>query len=208
MQAIFLDRDGVINENRSDYVKSWEEFQLLPGALAALRLLSEAGWPIFIVTNQAAVNRGLITHETLQQIHHNLVSLARQYGATISALRYCPHRPDEHCDCRKPAPGMLHSLAEEFGIDLQRSYMIGDALTDIAAGQAAGCRTALVSTGRGREQLHLPEIQRWRPTMITRDLFAAARWVLAEERAARRMVRPYQGNLARVVGEAALLSGA
>lgn len=182
MRAVFLDRDGVINENRADHVKTWDEFVLLPGALQGMRLLSEAGWPIYVVTNQAAVNRGLVTHQTIEQINQRMVTIAGQHGACIRGVRYCPHRPDERCRCRKPSPGMLSSLASEHGVDLSRSYMVGDALTDIAAGQAVGCKTALVQTGRGREHIDLPEIQRWRPDHFARDLHAAVQWILAEER--------------------------
>lgn len=191
MRAIFLDRDGVINENRADHVKSWDEFVLIPGALHGIRLLSEAGWPIFVVTNQAAVNRGLVSHQTIAQINQRMVAVAHQHGAHIRGVRYCPHRPDEGCRCRKPSPGMLLSLAVEHGLDLARSYMVGDALTDIAAGQAVGCRTALVQTGRGREHVDLPEIQRWRPDHVTHDLQAAAQWILAEERRAAAVPQPY-----------------
>jgi D-glycero-D-manno-heptose 1,7-bisphosphate phosphatase len=183
MQAIFLDRDGVINQNRSDYVRSWAEFQFLPGAIAAMGELSRAGLPLFVVTNQAIVNRGMISREDLDEIHRRMVRIVRSSGVAISldAVRYCPHRPDENCYCRKPNPGMLISLAAEHGIDLARSYIVGDALSDIAAGQASGCRTALVQTGRGREQFELPDIRRWRPDHYARDLYAAVQWILAEE---------------------------
>lgn len=184
MRAVFLDRDGVINENRSDHVKSWEEFTLIPGALEAMRALTEMGWPIFIVTNQAAINRGMVSYRTVEQINQRLIAIAHQHGARIWGIRYCPHRPDEQCHCRKPSPGMLKSLASEHAVDLARSYMIGDALTDIAAGQSMGCKTALVQTGRGHEQLDLPEVQRWRPDHVARNLYAAAQWILAEERRA------------------------
>lgn len=182
MRAIFLDRDGVINENRDDHVKSWDEFALIPGAMQGMRLLSEAGWPIFVVTNQAAVNRGLVSHQTLEQINGRMVSLAHRHGARIRDVRYCPHRPDERCRCRKPSPGMLTSLAAEHGVDLARSYLVGDALTDVAAGHAVGCTTVLVQTGRGQQHIDLPEVQRWRPDHLARDLYAAAQWILAEER--------------------------
>lgn len=184
MRALFLDRDGVINENRPDYVTSWGHVRLIGGALSALHLLSRAGWPLFIVTNQAAVNHGLLSVGVLEQINQGLVSVAARHGATIRDLRFCPHRPDEGCACRKPRPGMLLDLATAYGIDLSQSYMIGDALSDIAAGQAAGCQTIMVRTGRGREQLALPEAERWRPDKVCADLLAAAEWLLAEDRPA------------------------
>lgn len=172
---VFLDRDGVINENRADHVKSWDEFRWLPGALEGLRLLTEHGFRIFIVTNQAAVNRGLMTHSTLAEIHQRLISIAASHGATITGLRFCPHRPEEDCGCRKPRPGMLLDLAGEYQVDLSTAYMIGDAPSDIAAGRAAGCRTVLVLSGR--TQLDHPELHRCPPTHIATNLLDAARWL-------------------------------
>lgn len=171
---VFLDRDGVINVNRDDHVKSWDEFRFLPGALEGLRLLTEYGYRIFVVTNQAAVNRGLITHATLQAIHQRMVATAKTCGAHIVDVSYCPHRPDEDCDCRKPRPGMLLSLAATYQIDLHQAFMIGDALSDIAAGQAAGCRTILVLSGRGQAQLAQLDTSQHRPNYVARDLFDAA----------------------------------
>ncbi|MCS6881943.1 MAG: HAD family hydrolase [Oscillochloridaceae bacterium] len=172
---VFLDRDGVINENRADHVKSWDEFRWLPGALEGLRLLTKHGFRIFIVTNQAAVNRGLMTHSALAEIHHRMMSIAASYGASITDLRFCPHRPDEACGCRKPRPGMLLDLAREYQVELSTAYMIGDAPSDIATGQAAGCQTILVLSGRS--QPDHPELHRHPPTHIAANLLDAARWL-------------------------------
>lgn len=174
---IFLDRDGVINENRADYVKSWQEFCFLPGALEALRLLTHSRYRIFIVTNQAAVNRGLLSRVTLEEMHCRMERSAAAHGARIAGLRYCPHREDEACTCRKPRPGMLLSLADEHQIDLGQAYFIGDAITDLVAGHAAGCRTILVLTGRGREQISHPDFGRHRPRYIAQNLLDAVRWL-------------------------------
>lgn len=180
MRTVFLDRDGVINENRDDHVKSWQEFAFIPGSLEAMSLLTRAGYRLFVVTNQAAVNRGQLSHVGLAQIHARMLAAAGLVGARICGLRYCPHRPDEHCDCRKPNPGMLKSLAVEHRVDTERAYIVGDALTDIAAGQAVGCRGVLVTTGRGADQLRLPDAQRHRPAYVARDLLAAAHWIIAD----------------------------
>jgi D-glycero-D-manno-heptose 1,7-bisphosphate phosphatase len=174
---VFLDRDGVINENRVDHVKTWDEFRWLPGALEGLRLLTEHGFRIFIVTNQAAVNRGLMTSTTLADIHRRMISIAASHGAIITGIRVCPHRPEEACDCRKPRPGMLLDLAREYQVDLSAAYMIGDAPSDIAAGQAAGCRTILVLSGR--TQLDHPELRSHPPMHIAANLLDAARWLCA-----------------------------
>lgn len=179
MRAVFLDRDGVINRNRPDHVKDWSEFEFLPGVLTAMRLLSGAGFRIFIVTNQAAVGRGLMTLETLELIHERLRAIAKHHGAYIDDIRYCPHRPEEQCRCRKPQPGMLEDLAAQHQIDCHEAYLIGDSLTDIAAGQRVGCQTILVQTGRGAQELQKPELRRYQPDFIATDLLGAVRWLLA-----------------------------
>jgi D-glycero-D-manno-heptose 1,7-bisphosphate phosphatase len=175
MPVVFLDRDGVINENRDDYVKSWDEFRFLPRALDALRTLTVAGCRIFVVTNQAGVNRGLLSRTTLDGIHRRMRAAAAAAGAEIAGLRYCPHRPEERCGCRKPSPGMLLDLARVHGVSLAQAVMVGDAASDVAAGQRAGCRTILVRTGRGAAQLAALERQGAGPDLVAHDLFDAAR---------------------------------
>jgi D-glycero-D-manno-heptose 1,7-bisphosphate phosphatase len=181
MRAVFLDRDGVINYNRADHVKSWAEFQFLPGALTALRLLTNAGFRIFIITNQAAVGRGLMSLEALEDIHTRLRAIADHHGANIEDIRYCPHTPEERCHCRKPQPGMIEELARQYQIDYRKTFLIGDALTDIAAGQQMGCQTILVKSGRGAAESQKTELRRFQPTYIADDLLAASRWILRQE---------------------------
>ncbi len=152
--AIFLDRDGVINVNRSDHVKSWEEFKFLPGALKSIQRLSQMGMPIFVVTNQAVVNRGMLASETLDDIHRRMMAEIHTAGGEISKVYYCPHDGHENCNCRKPQPGMLKQAAMEFGIDLTRSFIVGDAWSDVQAGLAVGARSILVMTGRGPQFFH------------------------------------------------------
>jgi D-glycero-D-manno-heptose 1,7-bisphosphate phosphatase len=153
MRAIFLDRDGVICKNRSDHVKSWAEFEFLPGVKESLAVLSGLDLPLIVVTNQAAIGRGLMTVELLEDIHQRMVAGIAAHGGRIDRIIYCPHRPEDGCDCRKPKPGMLLRAAAEMGIDLTLSYLVGDAATDIQAGQQVGCHNILVLTGRGVEQL-------------------------------------------------------
>jgi D-glycero-D-manno-heptose 1,7-bisphosphate phosphatase len=153
MRAIFLDRDGVICENRSDYVKSWHEFQFLPGAKRSLAALSRLGLPIIVVTNQSMIGRGLISADTVEEIHERMAAEVAAYGGRIDRIIYCPHHPEERCGCRKPKPGMLVRAAEEIGIDLTRSYFVGDAVSDLLAAQQVGCQPFLVLTGRGFQQL-------------------------------------------------------
>ncbi|MEI7645204.1 MAG: HAD-IIIA family hydrolase [Chloroflexales bacterium] len=177
MHAIFLDRDGVINENRADHVAVWGQFRILPGALEALALLSQRGFRIFIVTNQACINRGLVERTTVDAIHLRLAQMAQDHGARIDDIRLCPHRPDEGCSCRKPQPGMLLDLAREHKINFGRTTMIGDALSDIAAGRAVGCQTVLVRSGRGADQCRMLTGGAPQPDYIAADLLAASRWL-------------------------------
>lgn len=154
--AIFLDRDGVINENRAQYVRTWEQVQLLAGALPALVRLAGSAFAVVIVTNQSAIGRGLLGGQMAQHINTQLVAQLAQAGARIDGVYVCPHRPDEDCACRKPRPGMLLQAARELQLDLAKSWMVGDAVTDAQAGLAAGTRALLVRTGRGSEPGVLP----------------------------------------------------
>lgn len=181
MGAIFLDRDGVINENRDDHVKSWAEFRFIPEALTALRWLHMAGYHTFVVTNQAIVNRGGISHETIEDIHNRMRQYVELSGGYIRDIRYCPHTPAEHCRCRKPQPGMLLDLAATWQIELSQSYFIGDAWTDVAAGRAANTRCILVRTGRGTEHLALPKEQQQPVDHVASSLLEAVSWIFSQE---------------------------
>ncbi len=182
MRAIFLDRDGVICENRADHVKSWQEFKFLPGVKESLAALSHLGLPIVIVTNQAALGRGLLTSKTLEDIHQRMIAEITAYGGRVDHIFYCPHRPEDKCDCRKPKPGLLIQAAEALDLDLKNSYLIGDAVTDIQAGLEVGCHNILVLTGRGREQLvsALHASSRHFLT-VSRSLMEAADYILKME---------------------------
>jgi D-glycero-D-manno-heptose 1,7-bisphosphate phosphatase len=153
MRAVFLDRDGVINENRPDHVKSWDEFRFLPGSLEALARLTLAGVRAFVITNQAVVNRGMVPRSVVDDINNRMLYEIERCGGRVEDVIYCPHRPEEHCGCRKPQPGLILELARRHSVELGSSVVIGDALADIEAGQAAGCQTILVLTGRGVQQL-------------------------------------------------------
>jgi D-glycero-D-manno-heptose 1,7-bisphosphate phosphatase len=181
MHAIFLDRDGVISENRADHVKSWDEFRFIPGALAALRWLRQAGFRTFVVTNQAIVNRGIVSAVVIDDIHTRMRWQIRQHGGQIDDLHFCPHDTGEGCACRKPRPGMLMQLAAKWNVDLARSYMVGDAWTDMAAGRAASCRCVMVRTGRGAEQIEHQEDGLALADHIAADLASAVEWILAQE---------------------------
>jgi len=153
--AVFVDRDGVIIENRDGYVRSWADVQFIPGALEALAKLAGSRYAIVLVTNQSAVGRGLISLQEAQEINRRVVAEIRAHGGRMDAVYMCPHRPDEGCACRKPAPGMLLQAARELELALASSTLIGDALSDLAAARAAGVRGVLVLTGRGSDQAAL-----------------------------------------------------
>jgi len=150
--AVFLDRDGVIIENRPDHVKSIPEVRFIPGALEALARLARRDDLIVIVTNQAVIGRGLLARETADEINTYILEHITAAGGRVDGLYLCPHRPEENCVCRKPAPGMLLEAARDLGIDLRASVMIGDALTDVQAAHAAQVKAILVLTVRGETQ--------------------------------------------------------
>lgn len=150
--AVFLDRDGVIIENRPDYVRSLEEVKFLPVSLAALARLARLPYHIVIVTNQAGIGRGLLSPETVAEINRRLVQEIESAGGRVDGIYVCPHKPDEGCNCRKPQPGLILQAVDELKLDLKRSILIGDNLSDIQAGQAAGVgQVALVRTGLGEK---------------------------------------------------------
>lgn len=158
--AIFLDRDGVIIENQPNYVRHWSDVVFFPQALAALEKYAGLPCKFIIITNQSAVGRGIISLEKSWHIQYQLEAHIRQAGGRVDASYMCPHAPDDGCDCRKPAPGLLLQAAEELAIDLSRSAIIGDSLGDVQAGAAAGMlHRILLETGRGISQRELPEAE-------------------------------------------------
>tara|TARA_B100000029_G_scaffold503165_1_gene579639 strand:+ start:539 stop:1027 length:489 start_codon:yes stop_codon:yes gene_type:complete len=143
-KAVFLDRDGVINEERKDYVKNLNEFIILKGISKAIKLLKEKNFLVIIVTNQSAINRNLLTVDELNKIHDHLQDILKKDNAVCDAIYYCPHKPDENCNCRKPKPGLLLRATQENNIDLKNSFLIGDSMTDIEAANAIGCKGILL----------------------------------------------------------------
>jgi D-glycero-D-manno-heptose 1,7-bisphosphate phosphatase len=186
--AVFLDRDGVLVEDRGLLVDA-AELRIVPGVPSALRRLRENGFRLIVVSNQAVVARGMITPEGVEAIHAHLLRLLEEAGAPrLDAIYFCPHHPEADlpeyrvdCDCRKPRPGALVRAAEEHGLNLAESYMIGDRMTDIAAGAAAGCRTVLLK----RPGVVTPPPttaeppEGWpQPDCVCADLPAAVQWIL------------------------------
>jgi D-glycero-D-manno-heptose 1,7-bisphosphate phosphatase len=180
--AVFLDRDGVINANRAGHVKAWEEFVFLPGVLDSLRLLAESPMAIVIITNQAAVGRGLITYEAVESIHRRMCAEIERAGGRIDAVFYCPHHPTDGCTCRKPRPGLLLKAAHELHLDLASSWLVGDAVSDVEAALSVQCSAILVLTGRGVEQYSALQRHGYNCVQVASNLPEAIDLIIARER--------------------------
>jgi len=172
--ALFLDRDGVIIENQPNYVRTWSEVSIYPQAVRALEKIEASKYKIFILTNQSAVGRGIISHSTADKINKRLVKEIESAGGRVDGVFMCPHTPHENCPCRKPQPGMILEAAASSQLDLSNSIMIGDALSDIIAGQTAGVgQNVLVYTGRGLAQSKLPLASQISPFLVYENLLDA-----------------------------------
>ena len=153
MKLIILDRDGVINEDSDDYVKSPQEFIPLPGSLAALGRLTKAGYTIAVATNQSGIARGYYNQTTLHAMHDKLALLLAPLGGKVDAFFVCPHGPDEHCDCRKPKPGLFTQIATHYRVNLNEVPAVGDSFRDLQAAIAVGAKPILVKTGKSQRTL-------------------------------------------------------
>jgi len=145
LKTVFVDRDGVINQERSDYVKSISELEIYPNVAENIKLLKDAGFLVIVITNQSAVNRGIISHEMINQIHNSIQDHLKKYGTFLDGFYYCPHTPNENCNCRKPKPGLLQQAVLELNIDLNSSWMIGDSDSDIEAADSVGCKAIKIN---------------------------------------------------------------
>ena len=154
-KVVFLDRDGVINRKlpEDDYVKNWSEFEFLPGAIEALKHLTQNGYDTYVVTNQRGIARGMMSEPDLKAIHEKMKEELGKHEARINGIYYCPHGEDNGCDCRKPKPGMLFQAAREHNLNLTKAVFIGDDERDLQAGDAAGCKTILVEPGKDLLQI-------------------------------------------------------
>ena len=184
-QAVFLDRDGVINEE-VNYLSEPEQLRLIPGAPEAIARLNAANLPVIVITNQAGVARGYYPEAQIALVHTALSHALAQAGAHIDRYYYCPHHPTEglspyrlECDCRKPKPGLLRQAAQDFDLDLAQCFVIGDNDSDMALTQTAGCRTVLVLTGHGARVWREWQYD-FRPDHVASDLSAAVTWVLEQ----------------------------
>ncbi len=149
LKLIILDRDGTINEDRDDYVKSPDEWVPIPGALEAIARLNHAGWHTVVATNQSGLARGLFDASALNAVHIKMNQALAKVGGRIDAVFFCPHGPSEGCRCRKQLPGLFEMIAERYGVELTDVPLVGDSLRDLEAGTAVGCQPHLVRTGKG-----------------------------------------------------------
>jgi D-glycero-D-manno-heptose 1,7-bisphosphate phosphatase len=178
--AVFLDRDGTINEEVG-YLHDPQQLRLIPGAAEAIRRLNQAGVRVILVTNQAGIGRGYYELEAMTATHEALAEKLAAHGAHLDAVYYCPHHPDVDCECRKPQPGMLLQAAQEQGIDLRRSFAVGDKVGDLEAGRRAGCRTVLVLSGYGLQTRATLDESEHQPDHVSDDLAEAVQWILQQE---------------------------
>ena len=147
LKLVILDRDGTINEDSDDFIKTPEEWLPLPGSLEAIARLNHAGWHVVVASNQSGLGRGLFDVSTLNAMHAKMHKLLATVGGKVDAIFYCPHGPEDACRCRKPEPGLFEQIAERFGVDLREVPAVGDSARDILAGIAVGCEPHLVLTG-------------------------------------------------------------
>lgn len=161
MKLIILDRDGVINEDSDEYIKSPDEFIPIPGSLPAIARLKQNGYTVVVATNQAGIGRGLFDMGTLNAIHEKLHRELGRVGGSLDGIFFCPHHPEDGCECRKPKPGLLIEIARRFEVDLSGVPVVGDSLRDIEAARDVGARPVLVRTGKGLRtlQAHSAELR-------------------------------------------------
>ena len=179
MKLVILDRDGVINHDSDQYIKSPEEWKPIPGSLAAIARLNQAGYRVVVATNQSGIGRRLFEADTLMAIHEKMLKAVAQVGGRIDAIFFCPHTNADNCECRKPRPGLLKEIAARFNADLTGVPAIGDSLRDLQAAEAAGGQPMLVLTGKGEKTLREGGFPA--STAIFPDLAFAASALLARD---------------------------
>ena len=184
MKLCILDRDGTINQDSLEYIKSPQEWEPLPGALEAIARLNHAGWRVVVASNQSGLGRGLFDVTQLNAMHAKMHSMLAAVGGKVDAIFFCPHAPDEKCRCRKPDPGLFEQIAERFGLDLQGVPTVGDSARDLQAGVLVGCEPHLVLTGKAAGLVGRPLPDSYpADTRVHQDLAAFAQFLLERESA-------------------------
>jgi len=182
-KVVFLDRDGTINRDSSDYVKSRAEFEFLPGSLEAIKKLTLNGFVSIVITNQSAVPRNLISLSELESVHYMLTETVALNGGEIKDIFYCPHMPEDGCECRKPEPGLIYQAREKYEIDLSSAVMVGDNAKDIECARRAGCgRAVLVKSGKDDDVEAELKTRQIFPEYVAEDLLDAAKWIIANNK--------------------------
>ncbi len=179
---VILDRDGVINEDSDHYIKSLDEWHPIPGSIEAIARLSRSGFTVAVATNQSGLGRGLFTLDDLEAIHERLCELVEAAGGQIAGIFYCPHTPEDLCDCRKPKSGLIDAIEREFNTSARGAWMIGDSKRDLEAGLSKHCVPVLVLTGKGsgtQQQLRDSADPQWQDLRVFADLAAAADALIA-----------------------------
>lgn len=178
-RIIFLDRDGVINRELDGYVTDWSKFDFLPGALDSLKLLADNGWSVIVISNQSAIGRGYATKEAIEKIMANMVSEVQAAGGDILAVFYCPHTTEDECNCRKPKPDLFYQAAEKHGIDLSKTWFIGDKLSDVEAAKTAELKPILIKGGKQVKGVSVTEDD---AAAVVSNLSEAIEFIMAEIR--------------------------
>lgn len=181
MALIVLDRDGVINYDSDEYIKTIDEWRPIPGAIAAIAALSQAGHDIYVATNQSGIGRGYYNLDTLHAMHDKMLTLLAEKGGEIKDIYFCPHLPSDGCTCRKPLAGMLEQLAAEHAVDFNHSWFVGDSLRDLQSGLTKGCQPALVTTGKGAATLAAGLPKELQHTKVFADLAEFSRFILEQK---------------------------
>ena len=177
--VVFIDRDGVINKDSPDYIKSWSEFVFLPGSIDAIKLLTLNEFAVIVITNQSVINRNMVSLDGLEYINSMMKSAVKAGGGEIKDIFYCPHIPEDRCDCRKPEAGLIYKAQKSYHIDLVNSVMVGDSVKDIMCAKTAGCgQSILVKTGNGVNSEKILAEKKIFPDYVAEDLLDAAKWIV------------------------------
>ncbi len=177
MRLVILDRDGVVNEDSGEHIKSEQEWHAIPGSLSAIAKLNHHGYRVVVATNQSGLASGKFTLKDLNRIHQKMHTHLAQFGGVVEAIFFCPHGPDAGCDCRKPKPGLFHDIQKRLHISLKDVVTVGDKCSDMEAALAVGCKPMLVKTGQGQSQIDAGRIADTIP--VYADLAAAASAILS-----------------------------
>jgi D-glycero-D-manno-heptose 1,7-bisphosphate phosphatase len=179
-KIVFLDRDGTINYDSPDYIKSRAEFKIIPGSIEAIRLLTSSGFATMVITNQSAIGRNFVSPAELDCIHTLMKASILSGGGKITDIFFCPHLPTDGCECRKPLPGLLFQAQRKYNIDLSKTIMVGDSAKDIECARNAGCgKAVLVKTGKDNQAEHIMKTKEIVADFTANNLRDAAKWILA-----------------------------